>query len=344
MTAANAHRRIDEHFKPARWRLHATARAALQRAWLEAPASISSTLTVLGNPHKAANCGGRALWPRRSAAAACHAPNLVPECHITKAALQNPPTPLLLTLSAGLSAATAAAVAAAGGAPAGSGLGSAMAAAAAAAAAAASLPTSADASVVPTAAQAAMHAAAAAAALPPAADAGAVPTAQALPMPPPGPLLTVLPQAAAPAAVVTPASTAVSPSGGDVPVDDAIQSLLGLAEGSSSTEELAALSSGPWPHWQASGTGPADALLRRQLTHQNLMHSRLRFPGGGGGADQGRLIGLALGLKQPQQRRGPACSSALAPALPNQPACTCLPKLTLRTSLPPPHSLCSPAL
>ena len=197
--------------------------------------------------------------------------------------------------TAGLASAQAAAVAAAGGVAPGAGLGSAMAAAAAAAAAAASLPTAAEtaaATVMPTATQAAVQAAAAAAALPTAADAAAAPSAMhaahaaaamaaaALPISPPAPLLTALPPAAATAAVATPASTAVSPSGGEVPVDDAIQSLLGLAEGSSSTEELAALSTGPWPHWQASGSGPADAVLRRQLTQQNLVHARLRFPGG----------------------------------------------------------------
>ena len=233
-------------------------------------------------------------FPRRALEAAAAPVPSLPRVQSSHACL---PRNLIFPsrLTTGLTSAQAAAMAAAGGVAAAAGLGSAMAAAAAAAAAAASLPTAAEtaaATAMPTATQAAVQAAAAAAALPTAVDTAAAPSAMhaahaaaamaaaALPISPPAPLLTALPSAAATAAVATPASTAMSPSGGEVPVDDAIQSLLGLAEGSSSTEELAALSSGPWPHWQASGSGPADAVLRRQLTQQNLVHARLRFPGG----------------------------------------------------------------
>ncbi|KAL4419538.1 hypothetical protein ABPG77_006869, partial [Micractinium sp. CCAP 211/92] len=68
-------------------------------------------------------------------------------------------------------------------------------------------------------------------------------------------------------------AAAAGPSKGGV--DDAVASLLGLADASSS-EDLS--SEGPWSNWEASGSGPQDAVLRRRLTASDVQRSRLSLP------------------------------------------------------------------
>lgn len=83
------------------------------------------------------------------------------------------------------------------------------------------------------------------------------------------------------AAATAAAAAAAAAAEGMHPVDEAIQSLLGLAEAGPSADNLAA--AGPWAHWEAAGSHRGDAMLRRRLTHHNVQQGRLRFPGAVGG-------------------------------------------------------------
>lgn len=70
------------------------------------------------------------------------------------------------------------------------------------------------------------------------------------------------------------AAAGPTPSKGGM--DDAVASLLGLAEASSSEEaDHAAPSAG----WEATGSEPSGAVLRRRLTARDVQRSRLSFPG-----------------------------------------------------------------